>query len=76
MPVPIIDLDRNPDLVAKDLEEYQEIALKLAGDRERRRELRAGMRERLRASPLGQTEAFARDFYDMIARAVAEGPPA
>ena len=26
--------------------------------------------------PLGQTEAFARDFYDMIARAVAEGPPA
>jgi len=60
------------DLVAKDLDEYQEIALKLAGDRERRRELRAGMRERLRASPLGQTEAFARDFYDMIARAVLD----
>jgi len=60
------------DLVAKDLDEYQAIALKLAGDRERRRELRAGMRERLRASPLGQTEAFARDFYDMIARAVLD----
>ena len=32
------------------------------------------MRERLKACPLGQTEAFARDFYDMLARAVAEGP--
>jgi predicted O-linked N-acetylglucosamine transferase (SPINDLY family) len=62
------------DLVAGDLEEYQEIAVKLAGDRERRRELRATMRERLRACPLGQTEAFAADFYDLIARAVADGP--
>ena len=62
------------DLVGADLDEYQAIAVKLAGDRERRRELRAGMRERLRTCPLGQTEAFARDFYDMLAKAVAEGP--
>ena len=57
-----------------DLEEYQAIAVKLAGDRERRRQLRAGMRDRLRTCPLGQTEAFARDFYDMLAKAVADGP--
>jgi predicted O-linked N-acetylglucosamine transferase (SPINDLY family) len=62
--------------VAGDLDEYQAIALKLVADRERRRDLRATMRDRLRASPLGQTEAFARDFYDMLARATAEGPPA
>jgi len=62
------------DLVGGDLDEYQAIAVKLAGDRDRRRELRAGMRERLKASPLGQTEAFARDFYEMIAQAVAAGP--
>jgi predicted O-linked N-acetylglucosamine transferase (SPINDLY family)/Flp pilus assembly protein TadD len=63
------------DLVGSDLDEYQAIALKLVADRERRRDLRATMRDRLRDSPLGQTEAFARDFYDMLARAVAEGPP-
>jgi predicted O-linked N-acetylglucosamine transferase (SPINDLY family) len=59
------------DLVAGDLEEYQATALKLAGDRERRRDLRATLRERIRNSPLGRTEEFARDFYDMIAGAVA-----
>ena len=62
------------DLVGADLEEYQAIAVKLAGDRERRRSLRAGMRERLKTCPLGQTEDFARDFYDMLAKAVADGP--
>jgi protein O-GlcNAc transferase len=62
------------DLVGASLDEYQAIAVRLAGDRERRRELRAGMRERLRKSPLGQTEQFARDFYEMLARAVADGP--
>ena len=62
------------DLVGADLEQYQAIALKLVADRERRRELRTTMRERLRDSPLGKTEAFARDFYDMLAHAVAEGP--
>ena len=59
------------DLVGDTLDEYQAIALALVADRERRRELRATMRERLRNSPLGQTEAFARDFYEMLARAVA-----
>ncbi len=62
------------DLVGADLEEYQAIALKLVADRERRRDLRLTLRDRIRNSPLGRTEAFARDFYDMIARAVAEAP--
>ena len=62
------------DLCAKDLDEYVEIALKLAADAPRRREFRKTIRERLRQSPLGQTEQFARDFYEMIHRAVTERP--
>ena len=62
------------DLVGADLDQYQAIALKLAGDRARRRDLRLTLRERIRQSPLGRTDDFARDFYDMIARAVAEAP--
>jgi predicted O-linked N-acetylglucosamine transferase (SPINDLY family) len=64
------------DLVGGDLGEYQAIALKLAGDRERRRDLRATLRDRIRNSPLGRTDEFARDFYDMIAGAAAEAPVA
>ncbi len=62
------------DLCAKSLDEYLEIALKLAADVERRREFRATIRDRLRASPLGQTEQFAADFYAMVHRAVTERP--
>ena len=62
------------DLCAKDLDEYVEIALRLAADVERRREFRKTIRERLRQSPLGQTEQFARDFYELIHRAVTERP--
>jgi protein O-GlcNAc transferase len=60
------------DLCATDLDGYQAIALKLAADVERRRAIRANMREDLRRSPLGQTEQFARDFYDLVHRAVSE----
>ena len=62
------------DLVGTDPAQYQAIALKLVADRERRRDLRSTLRERLRNSPLGQTEVFARDFYDRLAGAVAAGP--
>ena len=31
-------------------------------------------RDMLRASPLGQTEQFAKDFYDMVYKAVTERP--
>lgn len=62
------------DLCATDLDGYQAIAVKLAADVERRRSIRANMRVDLRNSPLGQTEQFAKDFYDMIHRAVTERP--
>lgn len=56
---------------ADTLDGYIDIAVKLAADREQRRELRRTLRDRIKQSPLGQPEAFARDFYEMIARAVA-----
>jgi predicted O-linked N-acetylglucosamine transferase (SPINDLY family) len=62
------------DLCARSLDEFQELALKLAADTERRRTLRKNIREQLRQSPLGQTEQFAKDFYDMVYTAVTERP--
>ncbi|WP_374469821.1 tetratricopeptide repeat protein [Phenylobacterium sp.] len=64
------------DLCATSLEEYGQLALKLVQDRERRRALRQGLRETIRQSPLGRTDVWARDFYDMVARTVeAEARP-
>jgi predicted O-linked N-acetylglucosamine transferase (SPINDLY family) len=60
------------DLCGRDLDEYSAIAHKLVADRERRRDLRATLRERMRQSPLGRSEEFARDFYDMAARVAAD----
>jgi len=60
------------DLCARDVEGFIDIAVKLAADTDRIVELRGGLRERLKASPLGQTKTFARDFYDMIAREVEQ----
>ena len=51
-------------------EEFVAIAVKLANDPERVADIRVNQRERLKASPLGQTEAFAKDFYDLMARTV------
>ncbi|MDB5476411.1 MAG: hypothetical protein JWP49_1922 [Phenylobacterium sp.] len=62
------------ELCATDLAGYTQIALDLAGDRERRRRLRQTLREQIRNSPLGRGEAFARDFYEMIAGALAADP--
>jgi predicted O-linked N-acetylglucosamine transferase (SPINDLY family) len=53
-------------LAAGDLAGYRAAALALAADAGRRRELHAGLRARLRASPLGNGPAFARDFYDLL----------
>lgn len=64
------------DLCATDLASYAETAHRLAADLPRRVELRRGLRDQIRRSPLGQGEAFARDFYDMIWRAMAEAPAA
>jgi hypothetical protein len=59
-----------PDLIANSPEEFVSIAVKLANDPERVADIRVNQRERLKASPLGQTDAFAKDFYDLMARTV------
>ncbi len=63
------------DLCAADVDAFVEKALELAADRDRRRDLRRTLRERITRSPLGRTDDFARDFYDMIAD-VVQGAPA
>jgi predicted O-linked N-acetylglucosamine transferase (SPINDLY family) len=60
------------DLAVDDKAKFVETAVRLAGDRARRLELRQTLRERMRNGPLGDTDAFARDFYDMIAGVLAE----
>jgi predicted O-linked N-acetylglucosamine transferase (SPINDLY family) len=50
-----------PELVAQTPEHYVGIASGLAGDLRRLANLRAGMRERLRNSPLMDAQSFARD---------------
>lgn len=59
---------------ADTLDGYIDIAVRLAADADQRRDLRRTLRDRIKASPLGQPEAFARDFYEMIAAAVAREP--
>jgi protein O-GlcNAc transferase len=49
-----------PELVAETAEAYVAIAVSLAHDPDRLAALRAGMRERLRTSPLGDVEAMTR----------------
>ncbi len=58
------------DLCANDVDQFVDIAVKLAGDTDRLQALRTGLRAQLQASPLGQPEQFARDFYALIARTV------
>ena len=59
-----------PELCARTVDEYVTIAAGLAADPQRIAELRAGLRARMQASPLGQTETWARDFYAAVARTV------
>lgn len=58
------------DLCVTTPEAFVETAVRLAADRDRLSDLRVNLRGRLKASPLGQTDQFARDFYDLIARTV------
>jgi len=50
-----------PELIAKTPEEYIQIAVALANDRERLRKLRASLRARMQASPLMNAPRFARN---------------
>jgi len=58
------------DLCAATQDEFHEIAIRLAADNDRIQALRTGLRAQIKASPLGQTEQFAKDFYDLVARTV------
>lgn len=59
-----------PELCARDTEGYIAAAVKLGKDPDCISELRAGLRERMRASPIGQTDQFAHDFFGLIEKAV------
>jgi len=59
------------DLVAKDIDSYVELVVKLAGDKARISELRRTMRERMLKSPLCDQPAFARRFEDAMRQAWA-----
>lgn len=60
------------DLCAQSIDEYVACAKALAADQERRVLLRTELRSTLRASSLGQTKQFAKDFYEMVEEAVAK----
>jgi predicted O-linked N-acetylglucosamine transferase (SPINDLY family) len=58
------------EFCARSVDDYVAIAAKLAGDPARIASLRAGMRERMKASPLGDTRRWAADFYQAVATTV------
>jgi predicted O-linked N-acetylglucosamine transferase (SPINDLY family) len=61
------------ELCARSLDEFVAVAAKLASDPARIADLRAGLRQRMQASALGRTDAWARDFYEAVARTVLGG---
>jgi len=63
------------DLCAKTVDDFVARAAELAGDRQKISRLRTTLRETMKLSPLGQTDQFARDFYDMVASTVAVPAP-
>lgn len=60
------------EFCTRSVEAYEDAAVALAADPARIGELRRSLRGRMRASPLGQTETWARDFFEAVARTVAE----
>lgn len=59
-----------PELATWSVDQYVEVAVRLASDPARIAELRASMRARMRNSPLGQEQAWAADFYEAVETAV------
>jgi len=60
------------DLCADTVDGYVDAAVGLADDPGRIADLRATLRERMRASPLGQSDTWAADFYDAVEAAVRD----
>lgn len=58
------------DLCADTVDGYVATAIALGNDSARIASLRASLRERMRASPLGQVQAWATGFYDAVERVV------
>jgi SAM-dependent methyltransferase len=55
-----------PELSAPDADEYVQIAVELANDRERLADLRATLRDRMRASPLMDVAGFTRNLEETL----------
>lgn len=53
-----------PELIAENKDEYRDKAVALAHDKERLRRVRAGLRERVQASPLMDQKRFARNMEE------------
>jgi protein O-GlcNAc transferase len=60
------------ELSVETVDDYVACAVELAGDGGRLAGMRAGLRDRLRASPLGDAKGFVRDYFELVAGA-AEG---
>lgn len=60
------------ELAATTVEDYEATAIAMARAPERRADLRAHLRQRIRATPLGDAEQFAANFYAAMAKAAAE----
>ncbi len=54
------------ETIARDLDEYVELAVSLAGDLPRLAALRAGLRERMAASPLCDGKRFANNLASLL----------
>jgi protein O-GlcNAc transferase len=61
-----------PELCARTVDDYVAVAAGLAADPARIAELRSGLRARMQASPLGETEQWAKDFYGAVARTLED----
>jgi predicted O-linked N-acetylglucosamine transferase (SPINDLY family) len=57
------------DLCAFNLQQYQDIAISLALDKERRKYLRLNLRKQILNSPLGRPQEFATDFTTTLLHA-------
>ena len=54
------------ETIARDLDEYVRIAVRLAGDLPRLAEIRSGLRQRVAESPLCDGERFARSLLPLL----------